>query len=377
MERLPLRDQPALKPLSPQYQIWLEHSSYDSYWKSVDVIARADQITAKVLGVTGWWDNFLGGHLALYRALRDRSPAGHHQRLVIGPWDHFTYVGVVPTAAGAWNFGPAGVAGPVVTEPLALAWFGRWLGDEPESELTGAGTKWYAVGGGGWRTTDAWPPSATAVSFYLHGGGLLSTEPAEQQTADLYDYDPRNPTPTVGGRTLMPTVVTAGIQDQQDATTRADVLVYDTPPLSSPVEIAGNVRVALWAASSAVDTDFAAILIDVAPDGRRWLVADGIVRARHRNGFHQEEYLTPGEPTRFDVDLWDVAWTFEAGHRIGLHLSSASFPRFDRNLNVEISAGTGSLAEAQVAHQQVFHDATHLSALVLPVVSGVNRKAAR
>jgi hypothetical protein len=146
------------------------------------------------------------------------------------------------------------------------------------------------------------------------------------------------------------------------------VLLYDSPPLETPVEIAGNVRLDLWAASSAVDTDFAAVLVDVAPDGNRWFVADGIVRARHRHGFHREDYLTPGEPTRFDIDLWDAAWTFAAGHRIGLHVSSASFPRFDRNLNLVIPVGSGSLDEAPVANQQVFHDPDHPSALVLPVI---------
>ena len=70
----------------------------------------------------------------------------------------------------------------------------------------------------------------------------------------------------------------------------------------------------------------------------------------------------------FAVDLWDVSWTFAAGHRIGLQLASASFPRFDVNLGTGEAPGVGTLDDAIVADQTVFHDADRPSALVIPVV---------
>jgi predicted acyl esterase len=58
-----------------------------------------------------------------------------------------------------------------------------------------------------------------------------------------------------------------------------------------------------------------------------------------------------------------VACTFAAGHRIGLHVSGANFPRFSRNLQV---AEPSALAKAgRPAHVRLLHDPTHVARLVL------------
>jgi len=75
---------------------------------------------------------------------------------------------------------------------------------------------------------------------------------------------------------------------------------------------------------------------------------------------------TPGSVERYDVDLWFTSRVFEPGHRIRVTVSSALFPKYDRNLN------TGGNNERDtsfvVAHQRVLHDAAHPSHIVLPVV---------
>ena len=368
MERYPLTRQPQLDEVSPFYQDWIAHSSYDDYWRAVDVIAAADRITAKILNITGWWDNFQHSHLDLYRALSEHSPSGHHQRLILGPWDHFTYVNIVPTKAGTENFGPAGVAGPVVTEPAVLAWMDRWLKDVPETDETAPVTKWFASGAHEWRTAQSWPPPHTSRTLHLRAGGRLSDETPQDEQPDTYRFDPADPTPTKHGRTLMPSVVEAGIGDMAPVAARDDVLTYDTAMLVDPVEIAGNVRFEGWVATSAADADVSAVLVDVHPDGRRMLVADGYVRLRHRHGLDHHNPVTPRDPVHVVVDLWDVAWTFAEGHRIGLHLASASFPRFDVNLGTGRPPGDGTLADAVVAEQIVFHDTDRPSAIVLPIL---------
>ena len=71
----------------------------------------------------------------------------------------------------------------------------------------------------------------------------------------------------------------------------AQVVVFQTAPLTADVEVTGRLVVKLWASSSAVDTDFTAKLVDVYPPnadfpaGVDLNVGDSIVRARFR-----EEY---------------------------------------------------------------------------------------
>jgi putative CocE/NonD family hydrolase len=330
-----------------------------------------------VLNITGWWDNFLGSHLQLYHALRANSPAGDQQRLIIGPWDHFTYVGVVPTTAGDRNFGPEGLAGNPVVGPMTLDWFDRWLRSAPEGAATAPEVRYFVPGADSWQETPTWPPPVAELRYYLRstrganssdGDGTLSLEaPGSDETADRYRYDPAEPVPTVGGRTLMPTVVDAGIRDQTAIAQRSDVLVYTSDPLAEPLDILGSVRVELWAATSAVDTDFTAKLVDVGPDGYCAFVADGIVRGSHRATHSEAQWLTPGDEYRFEIDMWDMAWRFEAGHRMRVEIASSNFPRFDRNLNIADHTGSAQLSDAVVAHQTVYHDAARPSALIVHV----------
>jgi putative CocE/NonD family hydrolase len=375
--RLPLRDHPLLTEAGDtQFHEWLDHPDYDEYWSRVDVLARVDRIRAPVLSLVGWWDNFLSSHFDLYRAITARAaePARSHHRLIVGPWEHCNYVmGLSTNRTGDIEFGPAANAGVAFSGPLALDWFDRWVLGRETGQA--GGVRYWQVGAEEWRETPAWPPAHRVEWWYLRAGDALSPEPpGADEPAGRCEYDPADPTPTVGGKTLMPTIQRAGIIDRSGVEARADVLCYTSAPLTTAVEIAGRIEVELWVTSSAVDTDFTAHLVDVDPSGFCRGVAEGIVRTRYRESVKRRSpLLTPGVPTRVRIDLWDLAYTFATGHRLRLEVSSSNFPRFDRNLNTAAGAdptvpfGSEPLAEAVVAEQHVLHDTEHPSALLLPV----------
>jgi predicted acyl esterase len=71
---------------------------------------------------------------------------------------------------------------------------------------------------------------------------------------------------------------------------RPDVLVFQTEPLREPTEVTGPIEVVLWVATSAVDTDFTAKLIDVYPpsawypQGYALNLTDSVAWLRYRTG---------------------------------------------------------------------------------------------
>ena len=217
------------------------------------------------------------------------------------------------------------------------------------------------------RTLTAGSVLAGAGAFISACTGISRTGPPGTEPSDSYVYDPFDPVPTAGGRSMID--VLPGVENQARVEQRQDVLVYTTPRLAEPVAITGPVSVTLYASSSAPDTDFTAKLVDVEPDGYCANIAEGIIRARYRDGCDREEFLEPGKVTEFLVDLWDVAHTFQPNHRIRLEISSSNFPRFDRNLNSRVTPALGRAEDARKAVQQVFHDAAHPSRLGLPVAS--------
>src|SRR5207253_2272763 len=138
--------------------------------------------------------------------------------------------------------------------------------------------------------------------------GLLDPEAPDFEPPDSFSYDPKEPVPTHGGAVCcLERVLPGGVFDQRPLDTREDVLVYQTPPLSHELTLAGPLTVELYAATDATDTDFTAKLIDVHPDGYAQNLADGIIRARYRESGARPSLLTPGEVYRFRIEIGHTA----------------------------------------------------------------------
>ncbi len=171
----------------------------------------------------------------------------------------------------------------------------------------------------------------------------------------------------MGGCTCCnPEIVPWGVYDQRPVEVRDDVLVYTTAPLTSDLGVTGPVVFRLFAATDGSDTDFTAKLIDVFPDGTAFNLCDGIVRGRYHADPSSPQLLEAGRVYEFGIDLWVTANVFAAGHAIRLEVSSSNFPRFDRNPNTGRPFGQDE--EMRVARQQVFHDPSRPSHLLLPVI---------
>jgi len=234
----------------------------------------------------------------------------------------------------------------------------------------------FVMGENRWRDEDDFPLArARETRFYLRstaspvslsGDGGLSLDPPGSEPPARYVYDPENPVPTVGGRLCCGEATKPGPYDQRPNEDRQDVLVFSTPPLERDVEVTGPVSLELFASSSAVDTDFTALLADVEPSGYARFLTDGIVRARYRRSTRRAVLLVAGAVERYTIDLWATSNLFRAGHRIRLYVSSSNFPRFDRNPNT--GEPVAAAAKGVPAEQVVHHDAERPSALVLPIV---------
>ncbi|MDP6778652.1 MAG: CocE/NonD family hydrolase, partial [Candidatus Latescibacteria bacterium] len=291
--------------------------------------------------------------------------------LVIGPWDHSCDPGVIPD----YDFGDEAKRDHHAAE---LDFFARHL-KEDSSVAPPPPVRIFVMGRNAWRDEDTWPlERAVDAPFYLHSegnvcggwirGGLSTAKPGDEPP-DRFTYDPANPVPTWGGANSGPARVLPmrrGPRDQRITLYRPDVLTYYSDPLDAPLEVTGMLRMVLYASSSAVDTDFTAKLMDVAPDGDARLLSDGVVRARYRNRMDRPELLTPGEPVRYEIDLWHTSNEFQPGHRIALAISSSNFPRLGRNLNT--GGDNARDAEFVRADQTVYHDTHRPSHLILPVV---------
>jgi len=369
-----LLDVPPPGDVAPYYRDWVAHETDDAYWQRWRVSDHYREMGVQALHAGGWHDLFLKGTIENYRGLREKAatPAARDgQHLLLGPWCH-------------GETSPEGKIGDVVFGGSVVLDMDQAILDWSDFALNGAGNRYatsprvrlFVMGENRWRDEDDFPLArARDTRFYLRstsspvgvsGDGGLGLDPPGEEPPARYVYDPADPVPTIGGRLCCGEVTKPGPYDQRPNEDRRDVLVFSTPPLDHDVEVTGFVRLELFASTSAVDTDFTALLADVEPSGYARFLTDGIVRGRYRRSTERAEPLSPGTTETYSIDLWATSNLFKAGHRIRLYVSSSNFPRFDRNPNTgeDVATATGGVR----AEQTVYHDAARPSALVLPIV---------
>jgi uncharacterized protein len=398
---LPLRK--GLSPLAvaPNFEgYYLDEAmraDYGAHWQTLGMQWEkyyAQTADVPMLHIGGWYDIYLRGTIENFHELSRLKKSPVH--LMIGPWTHH---GNTEDFAGDVDFGAAAALADFDTD-FHLRWFDHALKGAPIVAAEEAQVRYFLMGGGDghkdqagrlnhggeWRQAKQWPPAEShAMKFYLHADGSLgSRAPAANEAGSTtFRFDPEHPVPTIGGGVSRR--LKDGAYDQRERSdmpgsrppylplrSRSDVLVFETEPLAEDVAIAGPVEVSLYAASTGVDTDFTAKLIDVYPPsadfprGFDMNLTDGILRASYRDGAKKRKLIKPGQGYRFDIRPFDTANVFKKGHRIRLDISSSNFPRFDVNPNTDepLSANRRWLA----VDNTVYHDAKRPSALTLSLL---------
>jgi putative CocE/NonD family hydrolase len=350
--------------------------------------------------MSSWYDAYVKSTLDNYRGLSGK--AGRPLQLIMGPWLHGNRN---TTFAGDISFGPtAPLGGNVMESWLAFRrnWFDHWLKAGENSVSNEPTVRVFVMGGGsGSRNADGrldhgghwieaadWPlPGTEYRNYHIHQNGSLSAEkPAADVAPFIYDFDPKNPVPTIGGSlTSGQPIFEGGGFDQREGekfygsrhpglplSARADVLSFETELLNEDVAVIGPVTVELYVSSDALDTDFTAKLIDVYPPspeyptGYSLNITDGIIRCRYRNSFEKPEPIVAGDVFKVTIEPFATANLFAKGHRIRLDISSSNFPKYDVNPNTYAPEGRGRTTE--VARNSVFCDTLRPSAIRLPIV---------
>ena len=379
-EVLPLNELPDPGDVVPYMFDALNLDIDAEVWPYLNIDGRYESVEAPSSHIGCWYDVFLGETLRQYEAMK--RVAAHRgarpPRLLVGPWTHGT---TFPSVVGDLDFGLA-ASGYFLNyrgdmTDYHLQWFDATLKGREEALEDHPPVEVFVMGENRWRGYKEWPvPGSREEKWYLHAGGLLAREQPDETggAPDEYDYDPKDPVPTLGGALLMPVVYRAGARDQRANEARPDVLLYTSEELAEDYTAIGPVYATLYAASSAPDTDFVARLVDVYPDGRAIGVTDGIIRTSARESYpapgviepREPSPITPGEVYEYTIDLWATGITFGTGHCIRVEITSSSFPRWDRNLNT--GEDTKDSSRSEVAHQQIFHGPVRPSSITLTVV---------
>jgi putative CocE/NonD family hydrolase len=336
--KLPLidADRRAVGRTVPFWRRWMRDAvGNDRFWDAVDHTHRLGARTPPNHFISGWYDFMIDQLLRDYETL---VLAGQRPYLTVGPWVH--------------------VAPELQVESIreTLSWMTAHLLDD-RSALRENPVRIYVTGLNAWCDFDAYPPGEPDIQiWHLHPDKVLSQRPVATATPDVYRYDPRRPTPNLGGAIFA--FRGAGPVNNARLEARPDVLTYTSEPLFTAITLIGNARVMLYARSSLPTADFFVRLCDVDEKGVSTNICDGIIHIGYGSP------AVPDDIWKLTFRLHATAHTFMRNHRLRVIVASGAHPRYARNTGAD-----EPLAEATTlipADIEIFHDPEHPSAIHLP-----------
>jgi hypothetical protein len=374
----------------------LHHDTYDDYWKARNLAPHMKNIRCAVLTVGGWFDaEDLQGPFSTFHAI-DKNNPGIFNALVVGPWVHGGWAHYAGDHLGRVEF--AANTGEYYRSKILFPFFEQYLKANGDAKLPKAYV--FETGTNVWRQYSAWPPkNAEPKTLYLHANGGLSFEPpaTDSPAFDEYLSDPAKPVPFVNYiDEQVPQEYM--LSDQRFASSRTDVLVYQTPVLQEDVTIAGPISPRLFVSTSGTDSDFDVKLIDVYPPdypdskldtplpqdinkprtdvpppsftmaGYQQLVRGEPFRGKFRHSFETPEPFTPGKVEEINATFPDVNHTFRRGHRIMVQVQSSWFPLTDRNPQTFVNIPDAKPSDFVKATERVYHTKAQSSGIVVGVL---------
>lgn len=324
----------------------------------------------------GSWYDFLTGteFLEDVKRIQKNSPESFKKniKIVITPGAH----GGLDFLAISLAFPPKGIPMKQMMAMyqnfMPMDWFECWLKDNPKqidvSKIPPI--RLWIMNRGIWRNFSKWPPKATEMIWYIHsngkansrfGDGILTTNEPQTESPDEFTFNPMNPVLTRGGRFVY---LLSGRVNQVKNEERKDMLVYTSEKLQQGIEIIGEPKFILYAASSTKDTDFMVKLVEVYNDRKALNILDSGVRTRFRDGIDNPSLITPNEVVKYEILLGATGIYIPKGHRLRIEITSSNFPCFTVNSNL---GGEQNEKGFTIAHQKVIHDSQHPSKLILPI----------
>lgn len=235
-----------------------------------------------------------------------------------------------------------------------LAWFDEHL--KGKAATNSSAIRYFDIVTKSCEAMESWPPEHVIPrTFWLNEQGTLSDREPEHTGKDAYLHEPLHPLP------YFPVGPCAAPLDRN-----AKTLCYTSAAVDVDYRILGDGKATVFLSCTAADTDVMMSLVDVSPDGRRFIICDGATRARYRMDWISRP-LTPNEIYTVEVELGRICYTLRAGHRLRLVITGSSFPKYD------VNHGTGQRpiqdAQTVTSTTNVYYGPSYPSRLCLTVKS--------
>ena len=322
----------------------IKHQYEDEYW---GVMNHRSAETCPMFSIAGWYDIFLMGQINDFQ-FEERHP---DSRIIIGPYAHGSIL--IDT-----DFGDN--ADIYKYREEALAFLSSHLKEEEKASEESNNEMPYSLfieHRNEWYNSQDWPPNETELtSYYFNSQGTITNQRNTGNNIGEYSYDPDSPYPSLGGTFLGSGV---GPAYQNPNIERKDQLVFESEVLNEELVLLGPVDATIYVSTDAPSTDFFVSLQEVRSDGKILNIQEG----------GKTIYADENSKERIqclDISLWATGYQINPGNKIRVTITSALFPRYNRNINS--GEPIFNAKNTRLAHQKIYFGEKYPSQIKLPVL---------
>ena len=325
----------------PGFDVLLNSTDGPFYWER-SPSTKYDKIKIPAYCGSGWYAytyTHLAGAFRNYAGVK-----GPKKLLISGPF----FRGPAHPQALSWQ----------EYHDLLIRWYDYWLKGIDTGIMDEPPIKIFVMGVNKYRYENEWPLSRTKwTKFYLQSLERLSTAPETRvNEPDCF--------------VQMPPTMTNVIQS----------LKYTAGPFNEPLEVTGPMVLHVYAAIDQEDTNWIAVLKDVAPDDSATELTRGWLKASHRaldpekskpwQPYHTHvnpEPVKPGEIVEYEIEIRPTSNMFKPGHRLQLEICNLELPA--PVPITERGPRTSHLACSKTVMHKIYRNEKYPSYLLLPIIA--------
>lgn len=268
---------------NPIFQKWLQHPSYDNYWKSLVPSSKEfANINIPILSTTGYYDGAEISALQYFKLHNKYNKKANHY-FVVGPYDHWG--GQRSASSNLMGYDIDSVAN-ISMQDVAFQWLNYILKDGQKPALLKDKVNYQVMGSNEWKHVASLDKmNNDTLTLYLNNDLLDPKKPKNttniSQTVDFKDRQNQNNyfTPTI-------------IFDTLDA---SNGMVFSTRTFEKDFSINGSFEGSLFITINKKDMDISMALYELRADGKYFFLTRYIGRASYAKDNSERILLKPNQ----------------------------------------------------------------------------------
>jgi hypothetical protein len=348
------------------FQKWLNHPSYDSYWKNMTPQqSEFSKINIPIFTTTGYRDDDQVGAMYYFQQYHQWNKNPNYY-LLIGPWDHSGSQGYPKSELGGYKIDNVAK---LPIQDIVFQWFDYILKDSSKPAILKDKINFEIMGKNEWKHVPSIDKMHNdSLHLYLSNIGsnnkypLLAQKPSQlayiSQTVDFKD---RSELLFAGDNMgSYPLLLDTAIKAEKEK------MIFISDPIEHPYAISGAITASIVASVNKKDMDLVFDIFELTADGKYFALEQNLQRASYSKDRTKRQLLQPNKIETINIDhAYITCRQLQKGSRIVILLGVNKNPVWQINYGTGKDVSDETIKDAAIPFQIKWYNSSYINIPIL------------